>query len=321
VHCAAGTRSYLLTFAKHLLGGAAIAAMMAGMAVAQEAAPAEEPTTDAPAETPAESPAEAPAETVPVTADTVVASVNGIDITLGHMIVMLARLPEQYQQLPDDVLFPGILEQLIQQASLAGDMNGELSKGSLLALENERRSFLAGEAMRVITENAVSDDALNALYTERYANAEPSQEFNAAHILLETEDEAKEVKAEIDGGADFAAVAQERSTGPSGPNGGDLGWFETGMMVEPFEEAVLALEPGQVSDPVQTQFGWHIIKLNETRLKEAPPLDAVRADLEAELQQKAVDDALATAAESAEITRNDEGIDPASLRNLDLLDE
>jgi peptidyl-prolyl cis-trans isomerase C len=310
-----------MTFAKHLLGGVAIAAMMAGMAVAQEAAPAEEPTTEAPAETPAESPAEAPAETVPVTADTVVASVNGIDITLGHMIVMLARLPEQYQQLPDDVLFPGILEQLIQQASLAGDMNGELSKGSLLALENERRSFLAGEAMRVITENAVSDDALNALYTERYANAEPSQEFNAAHILLETEDEAKEVKAEIDGGADFAAVAQERSTGPSGPNGGDLGWFETGMMVEPFEEAVLALEPGQVSDPVQTQFGWHIIKLNETRLKEAPPLDAVRADLEAELQQKAVDDALATAAESAEITRNDEGIDPASLRNLDLLDE
>ncbi len=314
-----------MSFVKHLLGGAAIVALAAGMAAAQESAPAEEPATEAPAaEAPAEAPAsetetEAPAE--PVTADTVVATVNGVDITVGHMIVAAAQLPQQYQQLPNEVLFPGILDQLIQQAVLAGDMTGELSKGSQLALENDRRNFYAGEAMQAIADGAITDEALQALYDEKYANAEPSQEYNAAHILVETEEEAKAIKDEIDAGADFAEVAKEKSTGPSGPNGGDLGWFEKGMMVEPFEEAVVKLEPGQVSDPVQTQFGWHVIKLNEVRLKEAPSLEDVRADLEAELRQRVVDEAITKATDGATITRNDTGMDPNVLRNFDLLSE
>ena len=315
-----------MTFVKHLLGGVAVAALMAGLATAQDAAPAEEGQADA-TEAPAEAPADAPAETAeapeaaePVTVDTVVATVNGVDITAGHMIVMAARLPQQYQQLPDEVLFPGLLEQLMQQAVLAGDMSGELSKGSQLALENERRSFFAGEKMREITEGAITEDALNALYTERYANAEPAEEFNAAHILVETEEEAQAIKAEVEGGADFAEVAREKSTGPSGPNGGDLGWFEKGMMVEPFEEAVLTMEPGQVSDPVQTQFGWHVILLKEKRLKEAPPLDQVRAELEIELQQNAIEAAVQEATESATVNRV-EGIDPSFLRNVELLDQ
>ncbi len=299
-----------MSLADHLLRSAALAALLALPAAAQEAADA--PAAEAPA-------AEAPARDV--TADTVVATVNGIDITLGHMIVMRARLPDQYQSLPDELLFSGILDQIIQQIALGAGMDGKLSRGSELALENERRAFVAGEVLSEAADGAVTDEALQALYAERYSDAAPSQEYNAAHILVETEEEATEVKAELDGGADFADLARTRSTGPSGPNGGDLGWFTEGMMVEPFEQAVLVLEPGEVSGPVQTQFGWHIIKLNEVRIKEAPPLEDVEGELSEELQRQAIEAAIATATGTADVVRDDEGIDPAVLRNLDLVSE
>ncbi len=300
-----------MTLMKHLLCSAALAALTLTPATAQEA------TTEAPAETAAVT----PAGTSDADANTVVATVNGQEITLGHMIVARARLDQQYQALPDEMLFSGILDQLVQQLALGASVDGTLSKGSELALENERRSFLAGEALSQIAQGAVSEDDLNALYAERFAGAEPSDEFNAAHILVETEEEAAAIKAEIDGGADFAEVARTKSTGPSGPNGGDLGWFEKGMMVAEFETAVLEMEPGQVSGPVQTQFGWHIIKLNETRLKEAPGLDDVRDELTEELQRAAIDGAIATATEAAEIVRLDDGVDPTVLRNLDLISQ
>lgn len=316
-----------MTQAKHLLAGVALAALFVQAALAQdnaggsEAPSSEAPATEAPAtEAPA---AETPAAEAPaVPADgaaTVVATVNGQEITLGHMIVARARLPEQYQQLPDEVLFNGILDQLVQQLAVGATGDGELSPGSALALENERRQFLAAEVLGDLAEGAVTDEALQALYAERFAEAEPTREYNAAHILVPTEEEAAAIKAEIDAGADFATVAQEKSTGPSGPNGGDLGWFGPGMMVEPFEQAVVAMEPGEVSAPVQTQFGWHIIKLNDTRLKEAPALEEVRDELAQELQTRAIDTAVAAATEAAEVVRSEEAVDPALLRNLDLI--
>ena len=142
----------------------------------------------------------------------------------------------------------------------------------------------------------------------------------ARHILVETEEEAKALKAELDGGADFAALAKDKSTGPSGPNGGDLGWFGLGMMVKPFEDAVLALEPGQVSDPIQTQFGWHVIKLNETRMAEIPSLDDSRAELEGDLRSKAVEARVVSLTDNATIEKMVEGIDKSVLRNTALLD-
>lgn len=300
--------------------GAALAALLALPVTAQESA------AEAPAETPAETPAEAPAEpaaeaapAAPPSADMVIATVNGVDITLGNMIVMRARLPEQYQSLPDETLYNGILEQIIQQLALGSGMEGKLSRGSELALENERRAFLAGEALSVVAEAALSEEALQALYDERYAGAPTTQEYNASHILLATEEEAAAVKAEIDAGADFAELARSRSTGPSAANGGNLGWFEQGMMVEPFEQAVMALGVGEVSGPVQTEFGWHIIRLNEVRLKEAPPLDEVRAELNGELQNAAIEEAIAAATGSAEVVRAEVQIDPAVLRDLSLV--
>lgn len=299
-----------MTLAKHLLCSAALATLFALPAAAedQQAAGAAE-SGDAAAAAPARE----------VDADTVVATVDGEPITLGQMIVMRARLPEQYQQIPDEMLFSGILDQIIQQMALAKSTDVALSRGSEIALENERRALVAGEALTAATENAVTDDALQKLYEERYATAQQTQEYSAAHILVETEDEAKAIKAELDGGADFADLARTKSTGPSGPNGGDLGWFTEGMMVEPFEKAVVAMEAGQISEPVETQFGWHVIKLNEVRLKAAPTLDEVRAELSDELQRQAIDAAVKAAEDSVEIVRDDQGIDPAVLRNVELV--
>ena len=254
-------------------------------------------------------------------ADTVVASVNGTDITLGHMIIARATLPEQYQQLPDEVLFTGILDQLIQQTALSQSFEGDVPSRVDLSLENERRSLVAAEVIEGVLGEAITEEAVTAAYEEQYANAEPSEEYNASHILVETEEEAKAIKAELDDGGDFAAIAKEKSTGPSGPGGGSLGWFGAGAMVPAFEAATVELEPGTVSDPVQTQFGWHVIKLNETRQADAPTLEEVRAELEAGIRQSVVQEKIDEVTAAADVDRSGaEGIDKSLLKQLDLLD-
>ncbi len=254
------------------------------------------------------------------TADTVVATVNGTEITLGHMIAMRESLPQQYLQLDDETLFNGILDQIIQQAALSQEIDANLTKRNTLTLDNQRRGYLAGVVLDDTAKAAVTDEAVEALFKEKYASVDPGKEYNAAHILVATEEEAKAIKAEIDGGADFSAVAKEKSTGPSGPNGGDLGWFKVGMMVKPFEDAVVAMQAGQVSDPVQTEFGWHIIKLNEVRDAAAPKIEDVRDELAGELQGNAVEAKVTELTESAKIEKMVEGIDPAILKNADLID-
>lgn len=250
-------------------------------------------------------------------ADTVVATVNGTDITLAHMIVLKQRLPAQYQSLPGEVLFEGILDQLVQQ-TLLGESIEQLSPGSLASLENEERALKASEVIQTISEAVVTEEAVEAAYQETYIDGGSASEFNAAHILVATEEEALAIIEELEGGADFATVAQEKSTGPSGPSGGDLGWFGLGQMVAPFEAAVVAMEPGAISAPVQTQFGWHVIKLNDTRF---PPLEAVRADLITQLRQVAIEARVAELTVGADISRSTvEDIDPALLDDLSILE-
>ncbi|MDF3381759.1 MULTISPECIES: peptidylprolyl isomerase [Sulfitobacter] len=252
--------------------------------------------------------------------DTVVATVNDTEITLGHMIVARASLPQQYQQLPEDVLFKGLLDQLVQQTALADSFTGELPPRVTLSLENETRSLTAGEAIEGVMAEPVSDEELQAAYDAQYSDAEPEPEFNASHILVETKEEADAIKAELDGGADFAELAKEKSTGPSGPGGGSLGWFGPGMMVPAFEEAVAGMEAGSVSEPVETQFGWHVIKLNETRTAEAPALEDVREELETQIRQTKVQEAIESLTNSAEVDRSAaEGIDPSVLNNIEWL--
>ncbi len=253
--------------------------------------------------------------------DTVVATVNGTDITLGHMIVARARLPEQYQQLPDEVLFEGILDQLVQQSALVSTFDGALPPRVSLSLDNETRSLIAGEVIERTMAEPLADEDVQAAYDEQYTSQEQGSEYNASHILVETEEEALAIKADLDNGADFAEMAREKSTGPSGPGGGSLGWFGTGMMVPAFEAAVVAMEPGAVSEPVQTQFGWHVIKLNETRKLEAPTLDEVREEIELQIRQTRVQSRIEEMTSSAEVDRSgSEGMDPALLKKLDWLE-
>lgn len=261
-------------------------------------------------------------DAAPAGADTVVATVDGVDITLGHMILVRLGLPQQYNQLPPEVLFKGILDQLVQQVVLEKSFEGPVPRRVEMAVENERRGLVAGEAIEAFLGTAVTEDEIKAAYDEKYAGAEPETEYKAAHILVETEDEAKALIEELDGGAEFAALAREHSTGPSGPNGGDLGWFGAGMMVPEFEQAVAEMEPGSHSAaPVQTQFGWHVIQLNETRNKSIPALEEVRDEIAQELQAGAVEAHIDALVEKAEIDRSGaDGIDPTLLTNSDLLE-
>ena len=251
-----------------------------------------------------------------------VATVNGTEITLGHMITVYENLPEQYTQYPADVLWTGIMDQLINQQLLATAPEARNSLRVRLAVENERRALLAAQAATSIVAAATSEQALQDAYDAKFGAKSLGREFNASHILVETEAEADAAIARAANGDDFAALARELSTGPSGPNGGSLGWFGLGMMVQTFQDAVDTLEVGQVSGPVQTQFGWHVIKLNDAREQAAPPVEDVTEQLLEELQQQAISDALETLAADAVIDRTlGQDLDPSLLLNSALMDD
>ena len=254
-----------------------------------------------------------------VDADTVLATVNGTDVTLGHVIALRERLPAQFQQLDDATLYQGMLDQVIQQQVLADAATP--SKATEIGMENEVRAYLASREIDRLSSEPVSDEAVQAAYDAEYGNMEAQPEFNASHILVETEEEAQALIEALDGGADFAELAQEKSTGPSGPNGGQLGWFGQGMMVPEFENAVAGMEPGEISAPVQTQFGWHVIKLNETRDQDVPELDEVRAELETMVRNAAVETEVERLTGEADISRAEVEVDPALIRQTDLLGE
>ena len=256
-----------------------------------------------------------------VNAGTVLASVGETEITLGHVIAMLTVLPPEYQGLPDNVLLDGLLEQLVQQEVLAAVAENDIGLVERLGLENERRAFLAATLIDRVGNAPVSQDELQAEYDAQFGNLGPVTEYNASHILLETEADAQAVIVALGEGADFAELARERSTGPSGPNGGELGWFTAGMMVPTFDQAVFALGVGEVSAPVETQFGWHVIVLNETRDQAPPSLDEVRAELEDGLRRARVEATMQELTAAAVINRPEITIDPAVIRDLDLLAE
>ena len=252
---------------------------------------------------------------------TVVATVNGTDITVGHIAAAKTNLPQQYQSLADDVLFEGILEQLIQQTVLAETIK-DVPQRAEIELANQRRNTLATVAVDRLVAETVAEEDIKAAYDAKYAGIEPEKEFNASHILVETEEEALQLVELLEGGADFATLAKERSTGPSGPNGGQLGWFGTGQMVPPFEAAVVEMEADSISAPVKTQFGWHVIKMNETRVKDAPDYDSVKGELRSSIQATALEALVTGLVASAEITKPEKGaFDPSFLSNAELFDE
>jgi peptidyl-prolyl cis-trans isomerase C len=248
--------------------------------------------------------------------DTVVANVDGVEITLGHMLQTRQTLPAQYQQLPPETLFNGILDQLIQQTALS-NAAGDAPKSVQISIENYRRAQLANVALEAVLAAAITEDVIKDAYEAQYANQEPTKEYNAAHILVETQEEALQLTEKARGGADFAELAKEHSTGPSGPNGGALGWFGAGMMVPAFEQATTELDVGGISEPVQTQFGWHVIKLNETRDMPVPALEEVRDAIVAELEGTVINAEIAKLTSEVTVDRSAaDALDPTVLNTL-----
>lgn len=233
----------------------------------------------------------------PPAADTVVATVNGEAITLADLVSVRADLPQQYQGLPDEALYDGIRQQIVDQKllKLAAQEAG-LADDPVIAraLALQHQSLLADFYLRRKLTEALTDAAIAAAYKERYTDAPAVQEVRASHILVATEAEAQALRDQLDGGADFAALAGEHGTDGTKTQGGDLGFFTREVMVPEFADVAFALAPGEIAGPVHSQFGWHVIKVTDKRDKPVPELAEVRDDLSralgGELAQKVLAD-------------------------------
>ena len=191
-----------------------------------------------------------------------------------------------------------------------------------MILENTRRTVLAGDAANPILTGKVPPERLLEAYQAAFPEDSGELDYRASHILVQTEAEAREIFAEIESGEDFGGLARERSIGPSASVGGDLGWFGRGRMVASFFEATAALSPGDVSQPLRTEFGWHVIKLHETRDRVPPPIDAVRPQLEQALREAMLAEWVQKLAADATVEWGElEGLDPAVISNIGLMDK
>lgn len=252
-------------------------------------------------------------------ADTVVATVNDMPITLGHMIEMKQGFGPQGATISNDELWPMMLDRMVDLAVIAQVGEEQSTAGDAARIELDRRDYLAKSALEKVAEAEPTDQEIADFYAKIFADADPVTEYDAAHILLESKETADEVKKLLDEGGDFGKLAEERSTGPSAPQKGELGWFTADQMVEPFAEAVKAMEKGQISDPVETQFGWHIIRLNDTRVQEAPKLEEVRDQIITQIRRDRVNAEVDRLKEAATIVET-EGLDPALLDRVEYLD-
>lgn len=222
--------------------------------------------------------------------DPVVAVVNGHKIMKSHLEEAQQLLPRQYQQVPLEQIYPALVDSLIDTRLAAEDARAKkMDKDSQFRAHMNRIEDQLLQRMVLEKEmtQAISDEALKKRYDKMVAGMSNNEEVHARHILLKTEDDAKTVIKELGKGADFADLAKKKSTGPSGPNGGDLGFFGKGQMVPEFEKAAFALAKGETSkDPVKTQFGFHVIKVEERRKAEVPKFDAVADQLRGEISQE-----------------------------------
>ncbi len=208
-----------------------------------------------------------------------VRTVNGVNI---DSTVLDLYIQSRAQRAPDQVPAEqreNLLDELadiylLSSRAVAEDLQADPQVAAQIELQ--RRGVLAQAlASRFFADTPVSEEEIQAEYASQREVA--PQQYKARHILLESQGEAVDVISRLDDGADFAELAKSESTGPSGPNGGDLGWFTPDQMVKPFSDAVIALDNGNYSKvPVQTDFGWHVILREDSREAEAPPLDSVR---------------------------------------------
>jgi peptidyl-prolyl cis-trans isomerase C len=238
----------------------------------------------------------------------VLAKVNGSEIRQSDVALAEEELGPSLAQMDPATRKDNLLAFLIDMkivAKAAEDKKIENTDEFKKRLAFTRNRLLMDSLLANEGKAATTDDAMKKVYEEASKQISGEQEVHARHILVETEDEAKAVKAELDKGADFAELAKKKSKDPGASDGGDLGFFTKDQMVPEFSAVAFSLEPGKISDPVKTQFGWHIIKVEEKRNRTAPPFEQVKSQIETYVTRKAQADYVAKLREAAKIERMD----------------
>src|SRR5438105_1180789 len=245
-------------------------------------------------------------------ANPVLAKVNGSEIRQSDVTLAEEELGPSLAQMDPATKKENVLAFLIDMkivAKAAEDKkieNGEDFKKRLAFTRNRllMDSLLASEG-----KTATTDEAMKKVYEDAAKQITGEQEVHARHILVETEDEAKAVAEELKKGADFAELAKKKSKDPGASDGGDLGFFTKDQMVPEFSSVAFSLEPGKISDPVKSQFGWHVIKVEEKRKRKAPDFDQVKGQIETYVTRKAQADYVGKLRDSAKIERLDKTAD------------
>jgi peptidyl-prolyl cis-trans isomerase C len=248
---------------------------------------------------------EAPAAGGP---DPVIARVNGVDIKQSDLTLAEEDLGQDLQGATPDAKHEQLIAYLadIIMVNQAADKKKVADnpdfKRRLAFLRNK---LLMGYELQEEAKAAVTDEAMRQTYNDAVKSAGAQEEVRARHILVESEDEAKAILDQLKGGADFATLAKDKSKDPGAAEGGDLGYFSKDQMVPEFAEVAFKMYPGQLSNPVKTQFGWHIIKLEDKRTKQPPEFDKVKDQIETFLTRKAQTEFIANLRKTAKIERLD----------------
>jgi peptidyl-prolyl cis-trans isomerase C len=247
--------------------------------------------------------------------DAVVARVNGHEIKQSDLDFAATEIGPRLATIRPDDRRRILLQFVIENELMAGA--GEKEKLDQTDTFPARVKYHTRRALRDAfydsgIAGAVTDADAKQIYDEKISKMKPEQEVHARHILVETKEEAEEVIKRLKNGEDFAKVADEKSK-DTNAKGGDLGFFTRGQMLKPFEDAAFALEPGQISEPVQTQFGWHVIKVEEKRDQSLPSYDEVKEAIMAQLIQQKAQQVVTNLRDSATI----DVVDPELKRSLD----
>ena len=247
--------------------------------------------------------------------DPVLAKVNGAEIRQSDVALAEEELAPSLAQMDPAAKKDNVLAFLIDLkivAKAAEDKKIENTDDFKKRLAFTRSRLLMDSLLATEGKAATTDDAMKKVYEEASKQITGEQEVRARHILVESEDEAKAIKAELDKGADFAELAKKKSKDPGASDGGDLGFFTKDQMVPEFSAVAFTLDAGKISDPVKSQFGWHIIKVEEKRNRKAPDFEQVKAQIETYVTRKAQADYVAKLREAAKVERMDKPAEPAA---------
>jgi peptidyl-prolyl cis-trans isomerase C len=238
-----------------------------------------------------------------------VARVNGVEIRQSDIALAEEDVGAEMQGASPEAKrehLIGYLADIVMVTQAADKKNLAESPDFKRRLSFLRNKLLMGFELQQETKAAITDELLRQTYEDAVRSMSGEEEVRARHILVETEDEAKAILEQIKAGADFATLAKEKSKDPGGAEGGDLGFFTKDQMVPQFSEVAFKMYPGQLSNPVKTQFGWHIIQVEEKRSKQPPEFDKVKDQIENYVARKVQTEFIAKLRQAATIERLDQ---------------